>query len=104
MESKDRYVTAEREVSRVRFSRDGKAVLIDPTFKAIRDNRGQLRFEITIPNAHKIVFPDDLGVLLQCFGWGMAGLGQNLTDNPNIDPWYDCCEVIGKVEYCLRLL
>jgi hypothetical protein len=81
MEREKREAPIAWEVARARFNRDGKNVLIDPTFRAIRDERGKLRFVITIPNADQIVFPDDLGVLLQCFGWGMASLGYELKED-----------------------
>ena len=62
-----------------------------------------LRFEITVPNAEKIVFPDDLGVLLQCFGWSMAGLGYHLSDTPH-ETFRGCCKVMGELEAFLGII
>lgn len=86
-----------------RFGRAGKNRMIELKFKAVRDERMKLRFEITVPNADEIVLPDDLGVLLQCFGWGMAGLGYRLSDTPH-DTFHGCCEVMWEVDAFLGLV
>ena len=110
MRKRDRVPVAEirekfnREgIVRTGFNRDGKAGLIDPKFVATRDfGSGEIRYQVTLPNAERLVFPDDFGVLLQCFGWGVASLGKKTTDM-TFETWSDFCEVIWKVEYLLRL-
>lgn len=93
----------EIELARVGFNRDGKSGLIDPRFTAVRGMKGgEIRYHVTVPNAERLVFPDDLGVLLQCFGWGVAALDQKTRAHP-FAVWHGCCEVIGKLEHCLKL-
>ena len=72
--TKLRPFTTELELlAREGFNRDGKLVLIDPTFVATREAKtGVIRYHLTVPNAERLVFPDDLGVILQCFGWGIV--------------------------------
>jgi len=90
-------------ILRVGFSQGGKAGLIDPEFVATRDfGSGEIRYQVTVPNAERLVFPDDFGVVLQCFGWGMAFLS-NRTTNMTFDSWSDCCKVVLKVESVLKL-
>ena len=110
MRKRDRVPVAEiREkfnrdgIVRTGFNRDGKAGLIDPKFVATRDfGSGEIRYQVTLPNAERLVFPDDFGVLLQCVGWGVAKLGMQTT-NMTFETWSDICDVIWKVEYLLRL-
>lgn len=56
-----------------------------------------------MPKLDQVVFPDDLDVLMQCFGWGMASLGMEMYRWPEPRIWSSCCRRIGKIEYCLRL-
>ncbi len=101
-ERKPRTATLQ-EVAKVRFNKDGEAVTVDLTLRAVRNvETGQIRVDVTIPNADQLVYPSDLGVLLQCFGWGMASMGVKLGGDPHLI-WHDCCDLIWKVEYCLRL-
>jgi len=92
-----------KDIGGSRFRRPGLSGPID-LFLVARQNpeTGEIRFEVRIPNAERISFRDDLGVLLQCFGWGMAGLGMDAALIPP-EAWHDCCQVIWKVEGCLRL-
>lgn len=93
-----------QEIATVQFSRDGLHGPIVLTFRAFRDvGTGETRLHVSVPNAERLVFPDDLGVLLQCFGWGMAGMGFDLGAVDSIASWHACCRVVTKVEYCLRL-
>ena len=47
-------------IDRRGFNRDGKAGLIDPEFVATRDfGSGEIRYQVTLPNAERLVFPDD---------------------------------------------
>lgn len=92
------------ELARARFSRDGKNCPIDLTFRAARDEEsGAVRLIVTMPKLDQVVFPDDLDVLMQCFGWGMASLGMEMYRWPEPRIWSSCCRRIGKIEYCLRL-
>jgi hypothetical protein len=101
---KPRAVPTWKNVTTVKFSRDGKNGPIELTLNAHRDiETGETRVQVTIPYAEQLVFPDDLGVLLQCFGWGMASMGCRLMPVRSMDAWCDCCWVVTKVEHCLRL-
>jgi hypothetical protein len=101
------------ELARERFRRDGVAAPVAPTLVAFRNFKtGETRIDVTIPAAHLLDIPKDLGVILQCIGWGMATLDyrlRHLPTNPRPDDyqtgmaWHDCCQVIWKVEYCLEL-
>lgn len=97
----------QREVARSEFGRAGENGLIRMQFRAFRDARtGETRIHVTIPDAEKIAFGHDMGVLLQTFGWGMATLGRDLEAAYGEDPalvWHLCCMTITEVEYCLRL-
>jgi hypothetical protein len=75
------------------------------SFRAFRDvETGETCIHVSVPNAERLVFPDDLGVLLQCFGWGIADLGYFLgAVDSSFETWRGCSQVITKVEYCLRL-
>jgi len=100
---KPQAATAERELATVRFGRDGSLGPIVLTLKAFCDgDTGETRIHVSVPNAERLVFPDDLGVLLQCFGWGMAGMGFDLGAVDR-EAWRACCQVICEVEHCLRL-
>ena len=91
------------ELAQTRFSRDGKHGPIDLTFRAVRDEEGgAIRLVVTMPKLDQVVLPDDLGVLMQCFGWGMASLVMDLYRWPEPTIWSNCCQQIGKVEHCLR--
>ena len=90
-------------IGRARFNRDGKDGLIDLYLEALRNrDTGETRIEIQIPNAERLSLGDDLGVLLQCFGWGMVALGFEAALLPP-NACHDCCQVVQKVEYLLRL-
>lgn len=94
----------EYQIAEFQFGRDGKLAPIELVFKTLYDLKTrETRVEVTIPNANLIVLPDDLGVLLQCFGWGMAGMGCDLKKGKAAETWRACCQVITKVEHCLRL-
>ena len=89
-------------LARSEFSRFGKNGLIYMSVMAIRDSRtGKSRFAVTIPNADRVVFPDDLGVLLQTFGWAMATLDMGMRRDSRA--WSGCCDTVCRVEHCLRL-
>jgi len=93
----------EYQIAESQFGRAGKNGLIELKLRTLVDVRtGETRVQVTIPNADRIVLPDDLGVLLQCFGWGMAGMGCEPKTTP-WETWSACCQVIWKLEYCLRL-
>jgi hypothetical protein len=106
-ESKPLTAFIQREVARTEFGREGKNGLIRMRFRAVRDaENGETRVHVTIPDAEKIAFTHDMGVLLQSFGWGMASLGRDLEAAYGEDPgmaWHQCCQTISLVEYCLRL-
>lgn len=97
----------QREIARTEFGREGENGLIRMRFRAVRDaGTGETRVHVTIPDAEKIAFACDMGVLLQSFGWGMATLGRDLEAVYGKDPamaWHQCCRTISLVEYCLRL-
>jgi hypothetical protein len=70
----------------------------------VRDEEsGEVRLVVTMPKLDQAVFPDDLDVFMQCFGWGMASLGMEMYRWPDPNIWGSCCRRIGKVEYWLRL-
>jgi len=88
--------------ARARFVRGGKNGPVELSLTAVRNlGSGETRIQAAVPNADRLVFPDDLGVLIQCFGWAMASLGTDLGD----DPWVfrGCADIVQRVEYCLRL-
>jgi hypothetical protein len=73
------------------------------TFVALRNvHTGKLRIDVQIPNADALRFPEDLGVLLHSFGWGLAGLGMVLR-GVSFPTWHGCCEVLWKVDYLLKI-
>jgi hypothetical protein len=109
MRGENKQLTAiiQREIARTEFGREGKNALIRMRFRAVRDaGTGETRVHVTIPDAEKIAFAYDMGVLLQSFGWGMATLGRDLEALHGEDPamaWHQCCQTIWLVESCLRL-
>lgn len=106
-EKKPFTAIGQREVARSEFGRVGEDGLIRMRFRAVRDaGTGETRIHVTIPDAERIAFGHDMGVLLQSFGWGMATLGRDLEAVYGGDPamaWHHCCTTITLVEYCLRL-
>ena len=97
----EKFETTWKELARVRFNRSGSNGRIDLLLVARRNLvTGEIRFQILIPNAERIAFADDLPVLLQCFGWGIAALGMDARLMKG--DWIDCCTVLGKVDSCLR--
>ncbi len=64
---------------------------------------GKLRVDVQIPNAGVLRFPEDLGVLLRSFGWGMASLGMTLRNSPP-QTWHDCCEVLDEVDALFKVV
>jgi hypothetical protein len=79
---------------------------------AIGDSGGRtLRFEFKIPNAELLVFPDDLGVLVQLFGWTVTDLESEMRCRKRsflwrrwhaMHAWLSCSFLLGKVRRCLN--
>jgi hypothetical protein len=86
-----------------RFSRVGKNGPIDVSLTAHRNlQTGETRIEIEIPDAERLAIGEDLSVVLQCLGWGIANLGMSSGLMPP-EAWHDCCRVVTTVEYVFRL-
>lgn len=95
----------EREIGRKRFTRHGRTTPVDPLLVATRDDvNGEIRLHITLPNVQGLVFPHDLGVVLQSIGWGIWSLGFETGFMPtDFSTIIGTSEVVQKVEYALRL-
>lgn len=74
------------------------------TFVTLRNvHTGQIRVDVQVPYAKTLRFPEDLGVLLRCFGWGMASLGTEWR-NCSFETWHGCCEVLWQVDSVLKIV
>jgi hypothetical protein len=101
-------ISANQKLYRSEFDRPGRDALVHVAVEALYDRwRGTYAIQAEVPDAQKLVFPDDLGTLMQCFGWALAGLNQEMRMDQGLRPdhriWGGCCETIWQVEYCLRL-
>jgi hypothetical protein len=103
MKAKYAKTVSEVVLGREQFNRAGKRGPIKLTIAETCDViSGEVRYHVTVANAERLVFPDDFGVVLQCFGWGLANVASCSHGFP-IEVWCGCCDVISKVEYCLKL-
>lgn len=67
---------------------------------------GKLRLDVHMPNPEDLRLPQDLGVLLHNFGWVVAALCMELRTSKggkHYETWHDCCQVLNKVDYALKL-
>jgi hypothetical protein len=85
---------------------EGEAVELK--LRAVRDPKTRkVGFEITIPNADALVFPDDLPRLIRAFGWGMASLCWNMQAGSSLSGtrarvWAAAACVCSKVDYVFQ--
>ncbi len=72
------------------------------TLVALRNVKsGEIRIDVSIPNADHLVLSRDLSVVLHCFGWGMVCLGEQLRRSP-VEVLQGICGTMQKVDYTLK--
>jgi hypothetical protein len=80
---------------------------VELRFGAIRNpDTGEIRFELAVPGAEALVFPEDLPRLVRAFGWGMAALSRSMeaevSPAESFATWARCCRVMCAVDYVFR--
>jgi hypothetical protein len=86
------------------FEGDG---MVELRFGVVRDrDTGAIRFEVIVPGAEALVFPEDLPRLVRAFGWGMAALSRSMEEEASpagsYATWARCCSAMCAVDYVFR--